>query len=198
MWARDEGISGSNGLDTRRGLFDALEAIRRGQVGGLVVYRLDRLARDLVIQEQLLADVWRLGGEVHSTSQGEAGVLTDDPNDPSRQLIRQVLGAVAQYERAMIRLRMRSGRERKAEKGGYAGFGSPAFGQRAAGGELVSDDNEQAVITRIRELRREKDEHGKPLSLRGIAQRLTEDGIKPKRGGDWHPQSLARIIARLG
>src|SRR5205807_9208055 len=141
-----------NGLDSRRGLFDALEAISAGQGGGLVIYRLDRLARDLVLQEQLLADVRRMGAEVHSTSAGEAGYLADDPDDPSRALIRQILGAVSQYERAMIRLRMRSGRQRKAARGGYAG-GRPPYGWRAEGRELVADADEQATLARIRELR---------------------------------------------
>src|SRR4051812_48241560 len=57
----DEGISGSNGLDTRVALADALDLVRTGEVNGLVVYRLDRLARDLIIQETLLAEVKRLG-----------------------------------------------------------------------------------------------------------------------------------------
>ena len=48
-----------------------------------------------------------MGAEVFSTSDAEQGYLQDDPSDPSRKLIRQVLGAVAEYERAMIRLRLR-------------------------------------------------------------------------------------------
>ena len=87
-------MSGSNGIDQRRALGDALELISDGKAAGLVVYRLDRLARDLIIQETLLAEVRRLGGEVFSTSVAEAGYLNDDPDDPSRKLIRQVLGAV--------------------------------------------------------------------------------------------------------
>src|SRR5947208_2074283 len=50
----DEGVSGSNGIDQRRALGDALEVVREGKAAGLVVYRLDRLARDLIIQETLL------------------------------------------------------------------------------------------------------------------------------------------------
>ena len=42
----DEGISGSNGLDTRRGLAEALARIEHGEASGLVVHKLDRLARD--------------------------------------------------------------------------------------------------------------------------------------------------------
>jgi DNA invertase Pin-like site-specific DNA recombinase len=91
LWTRDEGVSGSDGLDTRDGLAEALGALRSRQAAGLVVYRLDRLARDLVVQEQLLAEVWRMGAEVFSTSPGEAGFLTDDPDDPSRKLISRSL-----------------------------------------------------------------------------------------------------------
>jgi hypothetical protein len=50
----------------------------------------------------LLAEVKRVGAAVYSTSPTESSFLGDDPDDPSRALIRQVLGAVAQYERSMI------------------------------------------------------------------------------------------------
>ena len=65
----------------------------------------------------------------------EAGYLGDDPDDPSRTLIRQVLGAVSQYERSMIALRLRSGRRRNASQGGYA-YGAPPFGFKAEDGEV--------------------------------------------------------------
>ena len=58
MTTRDEGASGSNGVDVRLGLHDALTAVKDRAVGGLVVYRLDRLARMLTIQEATLAKVW--------------------------------------------------------------------------------------------------------------------------------------------
>jgi DNA invertase Pin-like site-specific DNA recombinase len=191
LWSRDEGVSGSNGLEAREGLPEALAAIRRKDAAGLVVYRLDRLARDLVLQEQLLAEVKRMGGEVFSTSAGEAAFLNDDPGDPSRKMIRQILGAVNEYERSMIKLRLRSGRARKRESG-YAGDGPPPFGYRAEGRELVDDPDEQAVLARIADLRAEG------LSLRQMAAILTADGFKPKRSAVWHPGSLRLIIKRMG
>lgn len=188
---RDEGVSGSNGLDARVGLAEALRALREGKADGLVVYRLDRLARDLVLQEQLLGEIRRMGGRLFTTSAAEAGYLDDDPDDPSRKLIRQILGAVADYERGMIALRLRSGRRAKAARGGFA-YGSPAFGLRAEGGELVPVPEEQATVARAREL------HGQGASLRDIAQTLDAEGHRPKRGARWHPQTVARVIARQG
>ena len=41
-----------------------------------------------------------------------------------------------------VRERLQRGRYLKAERGGYVGHGSPAFGQRSQGGELVEDERE--------------------------------------------------------
>jgi DNA invertase Pin-like site-specific DNA recombinase len=187
---RDEGVSGSNGLDSRVGLADALQSLRDRKANGLVVPRLDRLARDLVLQETLLGEVRRLGGQVFSCSNAEAEFLVDDPADPSRRLIRQILGAVAEYERSMIALRLRAGRRRKAEQGGYAGDGSPPYGWQAVDGALAPVEAEQRAIHRVREL------HAGGHSLRSIADALHAEGHRPKRGDRWPPQTLARVLAR--
>jgi DNA invertase Pin-like site-specific DNA recombinase len=190
LWARDEGVSGSNGLETREALAEALAALQSRTAAGLVVYRLDRLARDLVLQEQLLAEIRRMGAEVYTTSSAEAGYLADDPDDPSRKLIRQILGAVNEYERSVIRLRLHSGRARKSHNGGYA-YGPPPLGYRAEGRQLVADEEEQRVIERIRTLRAEG------RSLRQIAEALTAEGFRPKRSTTWHPASLRLIVNRM-
>lgn len=191
QWRYDDGVSGANGLDSRIGLPDALADIKDGTSKGIIVYRLDRLARDLIIQETLLAEIKRMGGQAFTTSKAEAEYLDDDPNDPSRKLIRQVLGAVNEYEKSMIALRLKSGRRMKADQGGYA-YGSPAFGQRAEGKALVTDETEQQAIARISEL------HQAGKSLREIIAVLDSEEIPPKRGARWHPQTVKRVIARLG
>ena len=132
----DEGISGAKELEDRPGLADALGMLRDKQAQGIVVPRSDWLARDLIVQETVLAEIRRIGAKVFSTSPAEASYLTDDPDDPSRKMIRQVLGAVAEYERSMVVLRLRNGRRRKAQTGGYAS-GAPAFGYEARDKALV-------------------------------------------------------------
>jgi DNA invertase Pin-like site-specific DNA recombinase len=188
-WCSDEGVSGSNGLELRLGLGRAIDLLRSGEAQAIVVHRLDRLARDLVLQEQLLTDVRRIGAEVFSTSSAEAGILQDDPDDPSRRLIRQVLGAVAEYERSMIGLRLRAGRARKAENGGFA-FGAPPFGKRTVDRRLAPDDAEQATVTRIFEMR------AAGASLRKIAAVLESEGRVPRRSTHWHPTTIKRVLDR--
>lgn len=184
----DEGVSGSNGLEARVELAVALEMLANGEARGLVVYRLDRLARDLVLQEQLLMEIRRMDAEVFSTSGGEQDYLRDDPDDPSRRLIRQILGAVNEYERGMIRLRLRRGRQRKAEKGGYAG-GRPRFGLAATAGVLVKVPKEQQTIEEARRLQ------AAGYSIRAIARGLAEAGYRTRSGKDvWHPTQVARLL----
>lgn len=186
----DAGVSGAKELDDRPGLAEALGAIKAGKAKGIVVARLDRLARDMVLQEQLLAEVRRLGGQVLTTSAAEAGILEDDPTDPSRKLIRQVLGAVAEYERSLIALRLQTGRRHKAAKGGYA-YGAPGYGHRAVDGELVVDEDEQKALVAMRKQRKAG------ASYREIAAYLHANGFKPKRGEHWHPHTVNRILQRV-
>jgi DNA invertase Pin-like site-specific DNA recombinase len=187
-WHSDEGISGSNGFEARQALLDALNDLEDGKAAGLVVYRLDRLARKLTVQEATLARVWALGCSVHSVDLGE--VPQDDPDDPMRTALRQMVGVFAQLERGMIAARLRAGRRLKAERGGYAG-GAPSFGVRAEGRELVLDELEQRTIARIQDL------HRQAQSSRVIAQILNDEGLPSKRGGLWSSATVARVVRSL-
>jgi DNA invertase Pin-like site-specific DNA recombinase len=185
--SRDEGVSGTKDVGDRPGLAEALTTVE-DRADGLAVYKLDRLARALTVQEAILAQVWKHGRRVFTVDLGE--VLRDDPDDPMRTAMRQMVGVFGQLERAMIASRMRAGRHLKAEGGGYA-CGAPALGWRAEGGELVADDVEAATLERIRELRKDG------ASLRRMAETLTAEGHATKRGGRWHPETLRLILARI-
>jgi DNA invertase Pin-like site-specific DNA recombinase len=180
----DEGQSGSNGLDARVGLAEALAIVERGEVAGIIVYRMDRLARDLLLQETLMARMRAAGAEVISVSEPDM-----DSDDPTRVLVRQVLGSISQYERALIRGRMMAGKAAKVSKGGYGG-GRPPFGWRAEGKELVPEPREQEAIALVRQLADEG------LSSRQIAARLEEAGHRPKVGEHWSSVQVLRILRR--
>jgi DNA invertase Pin-like site-specific DNA recombinase len=184
----DAGLSGTLNEDDRPALFAALKAVRDGQADGILIPSLNRLARLLTVQEAILAQVWKLGGRMFAADSGE--ILPDDPDDPMRTAMRQMYGVFAQLDRAMLVKRLRNGRAEKAKTGGYAGYGSPAFGKRAEGGELVTNDEETETITLIRQMHDDGD------SLRKIANTLNESGQKPKRGGIWYPQTVSRVLSR--
>jgi DNA invertase Pin-like site-specific DNA recombinase len=181
----DEGISGSNGVETRQGLLDALNDLEAGDAAGLVMYRLDRLARKLTVQEATLARVWSMGCTAYSVDLGE--IPQDDPDDPMRTALRQMVGVFSQLERGMIAARLRSGRRLKAERGGYAG-GAPKYGYRASEGDLVPDEREAATVARILQM------HADGTGSRGIAAALNADGVPAKRGGSWSSAQVCRVI----
>lgn len=62
-----------------------------------------------------------------------------------------MFGAIADYDRAKIRQRLRDGRKAKAARGGYA-YGAPPVGKRSEGRALVADPDEAATVARIRAL----------------------------------------------
>ncbi len=136
---RDEGISGAEDLSVRLGLADAIVALDEHPV--LIVGRLDRIARDLMIQEKVLAECWATGAEVIPCSPSERVYChPDDPEDPMRKLIRQFLGALAEYDRSNIKLRLTRGRRRKLATTGYAG-GPVPYGW--------TDDAERQVLADV-------------------------------------------------
>src|SRR5689334_3897460 len=76
----DEGVSGTVEATDRPGLSEALSVLVEGRAEGLVVHKLDRLARRLTAQEAALAFIWRSGASAFTVDGGE--VPQDDPQDP--------------------------------------------------------------------------------------------------------------------
>jgi DNA invertase Pin-like site-specific DNA recombinase len=87
--------------------------------------------------------------------------------------------------------RLDRGRKEKAANGGYAGYGSPAFGQRSVDGELIEDPQEQEIIELIRR------HHKSGKSLQQIADWLNQNEYQTKRGQQWQRSSVKRVLERL-
>ena len=87
--------------------------------------------------------------------------------------------------------RLEQGRREKAAQGGYVGYGSPAFGQRSLGGELIEDPTEQQIIDLIRR------HHKSGKSLQQVADWLNRQGYMTKRGQQWQRISIKRVLDRL-
>lgn len=182
----DGGVSGTVDGDDRPQLAEAMAMVADGRADGILVPNLDRLARELTVQEGALAVVWAHGGRVFAVDQGE--VVPDSTDDPMRTFVRQVMGAAGQLERGLIAKRLRSGRSAKKAAGGYAG-GAPAYGRKAEERELVEDLAEVAVLERVRSMR------SGGMSYRAIAAELNEAGVPGKRGGRWVASTVQRLLS---
>lgn len=186
----DEVFTGT--VEDRPLLNEAMHWLREGSVDGLLIPRLDRLARRLTVQEAILAMVWRTGGRVIAADDGE--VLQDDPDDPMRTAMRQVQGVFAQLDRGMLTKRLRSGMRVKAGQGRHA-TGVYPFGYRAHRGngrqvDKGPDEVEQWTVDRIRELR------GAGESYRSIAARLDLEHRRPRYAESWSAMSVRNVWER--
>jgi len=182
----DAGISGSNGVEDRIGWPELVDALEDREFSVVVVLRLDRLARDLMLQENMLATVQVLGGDL---------VSIDEPDlcngDPTRTLFRHIKGAISEYEKAMIVARLRAGRRKKARQGGYPGGWVP-YGYKLEGegteARPVVDEAAAAIIRRI------FTEYAQGSSMKRIAEGLTADGVSTAKGGKWAQATIATIV----
>ena len=173
---REEGVSGTKATEDRPALRELIAALHSNGIRVVIVERLDRLARDLMVQETIIGDLRKHGFELISTA--ERDLCADDP---TRVLMRQFMGAIAQYERTMIVIKLRAARRRKRDAVGHC-EGRPAYG---------ANDEERKVIDRMFALNAEG------ASVASIHKRLNAERIPTRHGREWTPATVSRIMKRF-
>lgn len=181
----DAGVSGTTDWDAREGLGALLDRVASNGVRVVLVERADRLARDLMVSEVLLKEFQKLGVRVLDATGTDLTAGNDA--DPTTVLIRQVLGAVAQFDKNVLVLKLRAARVRARAKRGRC-EGRKPYGTRPG---------EADVVARIRALRR-KPKKGDRLSMAAIASQLNADGVPTRTGTPWAPGTVFGICRRLG
>lgn len=175
----DEGLSGGLPLAERPGLLDAVASLKRGDT--LLVAKRDRLGRDVVNVALIEREVTRRGARIVSAA-GEGSEI----EGPTGPLIRTILDAVAQHEKAVIALRTRLALSALRAEGYRAGC--VPYGYRALeDGRLESEPGEQAAIALVRALRADG------LKLREIVAALGERGVLGRTGKPLGQTQVARI-----
>ena len=118
---RDDGHSGATLY--RPGLDHLRDKVKAGEIDRVLITAPDRLARNYVHQMLLLEELEKHGVEVE---------FLDHPmsHDPHDQLLLQIRGAVAEYERTLIAERMRRGRQAKMRAGSLLPWTRPPYGYR--------------------------------------------------------------------
>ncbi len=180
---QDGGVSGKNDLESRPGLAALLDRVESNGVKTVLVENAGRLARGLMVQEVILAECRKLGVRVIESDGGND--LTVESDDPTAVLIRQILGAISQFEKSVIVLKLAAARNRIRSKAGKC-EGRKAFGEKPG---------EAEVVDQIKALRR-KPIKGRRLSFAAIADRLNDEGVPTRSGGQWRPSTIGQILSR--
>ncbi len=141
----------------------------------IVVEKLDRLARDLMVQEHIIADLRTR--EITLISVAEPDLCIDDP---TRKLLRQIMGSVAEYEKAMIVAKLKGARDRKRVETGSC-EGRKPFGHVPS---------EKVVVDQMQTARHAGH------SYAAIADQLNKMGVPSRSGGQWFAPVIRDILRR--
>ncbi|WP_245495984.1 recombinase family protein [Rhizobium leguminosarum] len=175
----DAAVSGRDPVAQRPGFAAMLERIAGNGVRTVLIESPDRFARDLAIQ---------LAGHDFLKSLDVTLIPTTAPDffledTPTAVLVRQVLGAIAEFEKASTVAKLKAARERKR-----------ATGVKVEGRKSHAERTPDLVAL-ARRLRR-KDRQGNRRSLRDIAAELAAQGHVSNAGTALSPSIVRSLISR--
>lgn len=165
----DMAVSGADRIDERAGFNAMLTYMAGNGARTIIVENASRFARDLVVQEV---------GYASLKSQGFMLIAADDPDaftadTPTAIMVRQILGAVSQFEKASLVIKMKVARDRIRTATG-----------RCEGPKQVAEP----IRTLASML------HAEGLSLRAVSAKLALAGFVGPSGANYGAESIKRML----
>ena len=160
-------MTGADPVDQRPGFAEMLKRFAANGVRTVIVETASRFARDLIVQETGWRSL-RDAGITLIAADSPGGFLDETP---TAVMIRQILGSVAQFEKAMLVAKLRGARERRKAVIGKCG-GRKSYAER-----------DEAMVALAKKLARYPVD-GRKRSLPEIAVELEAQGyVKRARPG---------------
>lgn len=171
MMSEGDGVSGKK-LSNRPVLVEAIRKLDKGEAQGLIVKKLDRLARNtsdfLYILERSRKGSWAL----------IIGDLDIDTSTPIGEAMATMASVFAQLERERIKKNMKDAYAHKK-----------ASGLKVGADPCIPDELGKTILTAYRE---------RGMSYNGIARQLNEQGVLPFRNGKkWYASTIKYTVERL-
>jgi DNA invertase Pin-like site-specific DNA recombinase len=176
----DAAVRGADPIEARPGFAALLARIAGNGVRTVIVENAQRFARDLMVQEV---------GHAMLRSLGITLIAADSPSSflddgPTPTLIRQVLGAVAQFDKAMTVAKLKGARDRVRRLKGKC-EGRKGYAEREGGSQLIATAHQLRA-----------NPNGRPHSLRTVAAGLAERGYVTPGGLPYSPSAVASILGQ--
>ncbi|HTC50733.1 MAG TPA: recombinase family protein [Steroidobacteraceae bacterium] len=170
----DAAVSGADPVMSRPGFADMLAYMLGNGARTVLVENASRFARDLAVQ---------IAGHDLLKGHGITLVPVDAPNHfldetPTATMVRSILGAVSQFEKEALVMKLRKARERKRRDTGRC-EGNPAW-------KPVPEATVKAA----------RDAHGRGLTLRAVSAELAAAGFVSPSGKAYGAQSVKRMVTR--
>jgi DNA invertase Pin-like site-specific DNA recombinase len=174
----DKAVSGVDPVGARPAFADMLERLLSNGAKTIIVESPDRFARDLMVQ---------LAGHDMLKERGITLIAASSPthfieDTPTAVLVRQVLGAIAQFDKTTLVAKLAAARRRKRK----------ATGQKVEGRKSHIEERPE-VVALAKALRRRKPKGGQ-MSLRAISAELAAQGHLNERGKPFNPNSIAAML----
>jgi len=174
----DAAVSGADPVTDRPGFVEMLERLLSNGARTIVVESPDRFARDLMVQ---------LAGHDMLSAKGITLIAASAPtffleDTPTAVLVRQVLGAIAQFEKAGLVAKLAAARKRKRMATG-----------KCEGRKSLSETNPDAVAL-AKALSRKRPKGGQ-LSLRAVSAEMAKQRFLNERGRPFNHKSIAAMLA---
>ncbi|GEM_PF-700674 len=195
-----EQVSGTKGEDDRPEFMSMINSILSNGTRTLVVESLDRLAREYVVQEQILIYLASKEIDLIAVDTGE-NITQEIKQDPVKKALIQIQGIFAELEKNRLVKKLKDAREKKKEATGKC-EGAPGFG------DLVEEREVLKYIVNARLNNEKKYRIGsrtRPLkSFRQIAEDLNikcstgERYYQPKRAAKWTAFTVFHMFKRAG
>ena len=173
------------GTDGDRPVFnEMIKELLNNHCRVVIVERLDRLARDLSVQMNLLALLMRHKITLFSASTGQ-NVTEDMKTDPMLKALIQIQGTFAELEKSLLVAKLQKARKLKREKTGSC-EGKKPFGYY---------EGEEETLKLIKKLHR-KPHKEKRLGYYKIARILNEKGVPSRTGVPWNGMTIKGILEK--
>src|SRR6478672_6466035 len=171
-----DAVSGAD-PDQRPGFAEMLQSLAANCAKTIIVESPNRFARDLAVQLAGHDMLKALGISIIPASAPD--FFTEDT--PTAVLVRQVLGAIAQFEKASNVAKLAAARKRKREREG-----------RCEGRKPLRETRRE-VVAPARSLRRRRPKGGQ-LSLRSVSKELAARGFLNELGKPYAAKSVASML----
>jgi DNA invertase Pin-like site-specific DNA recombinase len=176
-WFYDAAVKGADPITERPGFVSMLDRIAGNGVRTIIIESPDRFARDLAVQ---------LAGHDYLKRLDVALIPATAPDffledTPTAVLVRQVLGAIAQFDKATLVAKLKAARDRKLEAG------------EKCGGRQSYAERDPKLVELAAQLYR-PDPERRPVSLRAVAAMLAERGYLTPSGRSYSASAVASML----
>lgn len=173
------------GTDSERPVFaQMVEDLLSNGARTVIVESLDRLARDLVVSNQLIALLIRKNLTLISATTGQ-NVTESMASDPMLKALTQIQSVFAELEKNLLVRKLAKSREKIRQQKGRC-EGRKPFGFYPG---------EQEVVKRIKQLHRKKPNRPR-LGFYRIATILNQEGHPTRTGKPWTGPVVKQILQR--